>query len=209
MVYPIEPYVDYDPTLPEGGHGFGYNLHKRVWTKAVTMGITEEQFDARFRLVNKLLEIYRKDGFRINWALFGREDAKEIPDTTLISPLFEIYSEDPIISVGVSYYDLMRAPNIYPEERKVLRELGDISELVVGGFHKDDCVSRFVDAAREKGIAAGVDDLLTEDFFHYMLHTFDHDMTAYMLQAGTMIDEDADPDLDKKILFDGRLDAYF
>ena len=43
----------------------------------------------------------------------------------------------------------MRAPNIYPEERKVLRQLGDISQFVVGGFHKADCVSRFAHAGRE------------------------------------------------------------
>ena len=41
-----------------------------------------------------------------------------------------------------------------------------------------------------------------------MLATFDHDMTAYMLQAGTLIDDEAESEVEKRLLFDGRLDQY-
>lgn len=208
MLYPIEYYVNFDPRLAQGGNAFGYDRVKRFWTKTVTMGITPEEFDQRFRLINRLIDTYRQEGYKVNWALFGKEDQKEQADTSLLSSLFEIHLEDKILSVDISYDDLMKAPHIYPEEKKVLQKLGTLSELTVGGFHSSDCVSRFVHAAHSQGIFTEMDLLLTEQFFYRMQYSLEEDMTQFMLQNASMIDEDADPEEEKKKLFEGRLNAF-
>jgi hypothetical protein len=205
MLYPVRPFVDWDPDHPQT-RSFGYELLKRFWTQRAKIGITEEEFDRRFRLINRLLDCYRGFGYRVTWAMFGEHDKEEKPDMMLWSHVFEQYEGDEVISVGVSYFDHTRQGK-YPDESQVLQELGSIEQLIVGGFHKSDCVQRFEGAARELGITVFPDCFLTDEFFPEMLMSFRYDMDAYMLAKGTLDAEmyEDDPEECKRLLFDGRL----
>lgn len=113
--------------------------------------------------------------------------------------------KDRIISVGVSYMQHTREWK-YPNEREVLSklELGD--EAVFGGFHEDDCVTRFADAAKGLGVKSRVDSLLTEYGLLCLAETSEKDLDSYLIARGSMIpDEDLDPETEKTFSFDGRL----
>ena len=52
-----------------------------------------------------------------------------------------------------------------PSELNIIEQLGDVSELVVSGYHATDCVKRVAEVARDLGIKTLVDLDLTEYFF--------------------------------------------
>lgn len=54
----------------------------------------------------------------------------------------------------------------YPNEMHILNQLGIIDELVVGGYHANDCVKRVAEAANELGIDTLIDLDLTDFFFN-------------------------------------------
>lgn len=53
----------------------------------------------------------------------------------------------------------------YPSEAYLINQLGDVDELMVGGFHMNDCVKRVTNKALEMGIDALVDIELTDIFY--------------------------------------------
>ena len=54
---------------------------------------------------------------------------------------------------------------VYPNEEKLLMQVGDIDKLIVGGYHSQDCVKRVAEYAQSKGIDTLVDLDLTDLFF--------------------------------------------
>ena len=53
----------------------------------------------------------------------------------------------------------------YPDERYILEQVGSIDELVVGGYHANDCVKRVAKLAQTLGIETTIDFDLTDLFF--------------------------------------------
>ncbi len=205
MLYPIRPFIEGDPEFPTV-NSFGYNFWKRGWTETFQIGVSGEEFDRRFRLINELIDEYREGGFAVNWALFGQREDVSVCDESRISPIFDIKSGDRKLSVEISYFDHTRN-HVYPNGLEVVRGMGEMEELVVGGFHESDCVPRIVEVARKLGIKASSDWAITDRFFHEMLRSFDHDMFAYMIGKGTLDAEmhEDDPVEEKKMLFGGGL----
>jgi hypothetical protein len=54
----------------------------------------------------------------------------------------------------------------YPNEQLIISKLGDIDELVVGGYHAQDCVKRVAESALYLGIQTLIDLDMTDFFFN-------------------------------------------
>ena len=54
----------------------------------------------------------------------------------------------------------------YPNEIEILKQLGTIDKIVVGGYHANDCVKKVAEVANELGIDTLVDLDLTDYFFN-------------------------------------------
>lgn len=205
MLYPIVPFVDRDPEFPQA-RGCLMDSLGGFWTKV--LGLKSGEFRDRCGLVNVLLERYREEAFVVNWAYFGQSGFVSAPDVAQHSDVFEVCRGDGILSVGTSYFGHIRN-HFYPDEEKVLGRLG-VDELVVGGFHENDCVPRFVEAGKRLGIKSSYDRLLTDHFFFSIFESFVHDSFARAIATGHLdpVMHEDDPAEEKRLLFGGRLDAY-
>lgn len=144
FLYPIIPYLDALHVFGQGGHA---RLHERAETLRRVM-------DKR----------YRRRGWHIVWTLFSREDDPRAPDLSLLAPQFDLRPDDGIAVVPLSFRRHC-AEKAYPDPRRLVRSLGEVSRLAVCGFHCDDCVEKVAKAAYRLGIKAKVHDDLTEHFF--------------------------------------------
>ncbi|MEK7598213.1 MAG: hypothetical protein AAB487_00575 [Patescibacteria group bacterium] len=106
---------------------------------------------------------YRQNGYQIYWLLFGAEHNPEEPDFALLEPRIKIHDADRVISAGLSLKRHRR--RIYPSPKKILSRLDLASELVVGGFHQDDCVKRIARQAYNNGLKVFVDEDTTDQYF--------------------------------------------
>lgn len=107
---------------------------------------------------------YREKGYKIVYAMY--------PDREIYG--IDVKDEDKIIYTDITYeeaitYTEEEEENFiffhYPDATKLLEQLGDVDELVVGGFHETDCVKRVAETAYECGIPTLVDLDLTDLFF--------------------------------------------
>ncbi|MFA5259406.1 MAG: hypothetical protein WC979_06785 [Candidatus Pacearchaeota archaeon] len=112
--------------------------------------------------LNKSIDLrYRKNGFRIFYALLN--DAQ-------LSETITLHPEDRVVYTGMDI-KTHRTPDAngnypYPSEDFILDKLGEITKLVVSGFHLNDCVQRVAKRAYERKIDVLVDEELTELFGH-------------------------------------------
>lgn len=109
---------------------------------------------------------YREKGYQVVFALY--------PDRELYG--IEKKENDKIVYTDITFgeasaYDengKLKSDFVpkYPNEEYLLQQLGDVDELVVGGYHFKDCVRRVAEAAMQKGIDSLVDLDLTDLFFN-------------------------------------------
>ncbi len=109
---------------------------------------------------------YRDNGYKIVFALY--------PDKKLYG--LEKYEEDKIIYTDITFEEASMIDsngNVkkdfiskYPSEEKLLKQLGDVKKLVVGGYHATDCVVRVASEALKSEINTLIDLDLTDFFFH-------------------------------------------
>ena len=108
---------------------------------------------------------YREKGYEIVYALY--------PDKELYG--IEKLEGDKIIYTDISFSEASAydengnqkgnfVPK-YPNEEYLLKQIGEMNELVVGGYHAMDCVKRVVEYAIKEGVNALVDLDLTDYFF--------------------------------------------
>ena len=118
-------------------------------------------------ILNKAIdERYRKNGYQIVYVLF--------PDRELYG--LEKMDEDKIIYTDISFSDFSAYDEFgnkkenfipkYPSEELIIEQLGNIDELIVGGYHALDCVKRVGEVALQKEINTLVDLDLTDYFFN-------------------------------------------
>lgn len=108
---------------------------------------------------------YRDKGYQVVFALY--------PDRNIFGIIPK--KEDKVILTDVSfdearacYSDGTQKKNFvpkYPNEKLLLSQLGNIDELVIGGYHSSDCVKRVGEKALNMGIDTLVDLELTDLFF--------------------------------------------
>ena len=109
---------------------------------------------------------YRNKGYEIVFVLY--------PDKELYG--IEKMESDRIIYTDIAFneasaFDENRNEKInfipkYPNELYLLRQLGSVDELVVGGYHSMSCVKRVAEVALQNGINTLVDLDLTDLFFN-------------------------------------------
>lgn len=109
---------------------------------------------------------YRKNGYQIVYALY--------PDKKMFG--IEKQENDKIIYTDISFSQasaIDEKGNIkqnfipkYPDELYLLNQLGNVEELVVGGFHSTDCVKKVAEVALQNNIDTLVDLDLTDLFFN-------------------------------------------
>jgi len=108
---------------------------------------------------------YRDKGYQVVFALY--------PDRNIFGIIPK--KEDKVILTDVTfdeasacYSDGTQKKNFvpkYPNEHLLLNQLGNIDELVIGGYHSSDCVKRVGEIALNMGIDTLVDLDLTDLFF--------------------------------------------
>lgn len=127
----------------------------------------EWNIDRPLPILNETIDKrYREKGYQIVFALY--------PDRELYG--IEQKNGDKIIYTDIPFseasaYDEKgnEKKNFipkYPNERLLIEQLGDIDELVVGGYHFKDCVKRVAEVALQSGINTLVDLDLTDLFFN-------------------------------------------
>lgn len=117
-------------------------------------------------VLNKAIdERYRKNGYEVYFLiypdreLFGLE--KHAEDNVVYSNIF--FDESSAVDAdGKEKKDFVPE---YTDEKFVLAQIGDIDELVVGGYHAMDCVRKMAEVAFNYGIKSLVDIDLTDIFF--------------------------------------------
>lgn len=213
MIYPIKHYIDDDYVFGSNGeiievfrNSLCLNTWEEMWTKSLKL--KEGEFRNRFKLINKLIDEYRKNDYNVGWVFFGKAEKLELPNEEIVSNIFDIKNKDFIISSGVSYHELNSYK--YPDEKIIISKFKKLDELVVGGFHKEDCVSRFSKAAKELSILSKVDELLTEHFFFLILRSFDYDLDALNIKRGFLDPEmhEDNPEEMKRLTLGERISKY-
>lgn len=120
------------------------------------VGFLSEIIDAR----------YRKNGYKIYWLVFGKDENQQEPNLPRIHPCISIHEDDRIISCGVSFL-AHTTQEIYPNPGDILAELPENPDkLAIGGFHMWDCVDKMARYAHRNGINTFVDEDTTELFFN-------------------------------------------
>ena len=109
---------------------------------------------------------YRQKGYQVIFALY--------PDRELYG--VEQRDGDKIIYTDIPFSDVNpkdEKGNIkkdyipkFPDERLLIEQLGDVDELIVGGYHSMECVRRVAEKALDSGINTLVDLDLTDLFFN-------------------------------------------
>lgn len=115
----------------------------------------------------------------LNQSIQERYRAKEYRVVYVLYPNKNIYGIIPHQKDRIIYTDItfeqatnnsfrkkdVNTSQVYPNEEKLLMQVGDIDKLIVGGYHSQDCVKRVDEYAQRKGIDTLVDLDLTDLFF--------------------------------------------
>jgi len=108
-----------------------------------------------FKALNETIDKrYRKKGYKIVYVIY--------PDKEIYGVKLE--ENDTIIKTNITFNEVIKN-HTYPSEEEIIKQIGDISKLVVAGYHSTDCVRRTSEVALEKGIDVLVDLDLTDLFF--------------------------------------------
>ena len=118
-------------------------------------------------------ERYRKNDFKIFFTLL---------DDMQISELIDVRQTDNLIYVGMDskthYTADSNGKHPYPDRDLILNQIGEVDNLVVSGFHLNDCVKKIARRAHLRGIKTLVDEELTE-LFGYNLNREDFDPKVF------------------------------
>ena len=133
-----------------------------------------------FDILNEAIQKrYRDNGFQVVFALY--------PDKKTFGIVQK--QEDKVIYTDVPFtkasgYNLDGSRKTYneityPNEQKLLNQLGKVDELVIGGYHANDCVKRVAEAAIENGINTIIDLDMTDLFFNLYRQEDYFDLYSY------------------------------
>ena len=123
----------------------------------------EQPFDVLNQCIDKR---YRENGYQVVFVLY--------PDKKMYG--IKKYDSDKVIYADVPFSEATFSREKseignnfvprYPDENQIIAKLGVVDEIVVGGFHAQDCVKRLAEKARDLGIKSLVDLDLTDLFFY-------------------------------------------
>lgn len=133
-----------------------------------------------FEVLNETIQKrYRNKGFNVIFVLY--------PDKEMYGVLSQqgdriIYTDIPFTKASGYNLDGSKktADEItYPNEQSIINQLGDVEELVVGGYHAQDCVKRVAEVALANGINTLVDLDMTDLFFNLYRQDDYFDLESY------------------------------
>jgi hypothetical protein len=108
---------------------------------------------------------YRERKYKIYWLLFSTEKENEADISMVERGIISIHPNDDIVVADISFKTHI-SHKTYPNAEYILSQLPEnIETLVIGGFHRDDCVDRLAIAAYKKGLNTRVDEDVTDCFF--------------------------------------------
>lgn len=133
-----------------------------------------------FDVLNETIQKrYRENGFQVVFALY--------PDKEIYGILPQ--KEDKIIYTDISFKDSSgyntdgsekrKDEIIYPNEQNIIDQLGNVEELVIGGYHAQDCVKRVGEVALSNGIDTIIDLDMTDLFFNLYKEDNYFDIKSY------------------------------
>ena len=134
-------------------------------------------FKRPFDVLNEAIEKrYREKGFKIIYALY--------PDKEIFGIIPK--KDDKIIFTDVTFKEATSSTGLntgkefkYPNEQLLINQLGEVDELVIGGYHAQDCVKRVGEKALQNGINTLIDLDLTDLFFTLYRHEEYFDIEKY------------------------------
>ena len=123
----------------------------------------ENKFKRPFDVLNEVIEKrYREKGYHIIYALY--------PDKEIFGIIPKI--EDKVIFADITFKEATSSTGLntdkevkYPDEQLLINQLGEVDELIIGGYHAQDCVKRVGEKALQNGINTLIDLDLTDLFF--------------------------------------------
>ena len=120
-----------------------------------------------FTVLNECIQKrYRENNYKIVYAIYPD---KKIYGITPLPSDFIIYTDATFEQASSHHKDGNKKQQQdiqYPNERKLIEQLGDFDEIVIGGFHFSDCVKRVAEYCYQSGISTLVDLDLTDLFFN-------------------------------------------
>ena len=109
-----------------------------------------------FLVLNQSIhERYRSKGYQVVYVLYPNKNIYGIIPQ----------QKDRIIYTDITFEQATNTSHVYPNEEKLLMQVGDIDKLIVGGYHSQDCVKRLAEYAQSKEIDTLVELDLTDLFF--------------------------------------------
>ena len=141
----------------------GSNINKNNNKNAAAANIMQNFLRCRDKyseVINSCIDArYRQKGYNIFFAIL---------DNCSVSNMITVHKSDRVIRVGMDSATHRSKNNEgiypYPDNENILQKLGNMSSLVVTGFHMWDCVEKLAQAAHAHGINTLVDEDLTEFF---------------------------------------------
>ena len=120
-----------------------------------------------FEVLNETIQKrYRYNGYQIAQAIY--------PDKEIYGILPQ--SNDKIVYTDITFDKASRYNQdgsekpldevVYPNEQYILEQLGNVDELVIGGYHFQDCCKRVGEVALANGINTIIDLDMTDLFFN-------------------------------------------
>ncbi len=109
---------------------------------------------------------YREKGYQVVFVLYPDKNIYGIvpkPEDKIIYTDVTFDEASACLSDGTEKKDFIPK---YPNEQLLLKQLGNIDELVIGGYHFRDCVKRVGEVAMNMGIRTTIDLDLTDLFFN-------------------------------------------
>lgn len=129
----------------------------RVEHRALTRQILQQLFYSK--MDRAIDERYRSKGYQVHWVMFAGHQ---------FSPLIIRHSADRVIEVELTFKQHTSKGNDgtypYPNADNIVRTLTDHSDVVVAGYHANDCVDKIAAAAHKAGHRTLVDEELTHFF---------------------------------------------
>jgi hypothetical protein len=119
-----------------------------------------------FQVLNECIEKrYREKEYEIVYAIYPDKNIHGL----ITKPVDRIITTDVTFKEASGYYDDGSEKPIeevkYPSEEHLFNEIGQVDEIVIGGYHFSDCVKKVAEYFQEHGVKTLVDLELTDLFF--------------------------------------------
>ncbi len=117
---------------------------------------------------------YRQKGYQVVYVLYPDKELYGIDKIDNDKIIYTDITFSEVSAYDYKEYEKKRFIPKYPNELLLLEQLGNIDELVVGGYHAMDCVKRVAQESNNLGIKTLIDLDLTDLFFSiYQTNYFD------------------------------------